>query len=166
MRLIFGWFILSIACAGACGGDSTVEPGSTSGQGSGDGGDGGDGFTDNAGGGGASAVGATVSASASVGQGGGTTTASSTSGAGGGGNADLCIPDPDGNACIECAKVNCCDEIQTCASDTTCNCVILCAQQGGDFVGCATSCGAFTNGPGIALYNCATTACPVDCPGI
>src|SRR5690242_1374687 len=31
-----------------------------------------------------------------------------------------CTADPNGDACIECAKANCCDQAQTCAADPEC----------------------------------------------
>jgi hypothetical protein len=73
-----------------------------------------------------------------------------------------CTPDPMGDPCIECAKANCCMEIQTCVGDAECGACITCVQQTGDITQCIGMCNQSDPRTG-ALGQCVIGACAGDC---
>ncbi len=70
---------------------------------------------------------------------GSTTTGMMTSGSTSTGMMVDCTPDPNGDACFECAKEFCCDEAQVCAMDPECGACLACIQNTGDIQGCQGS---------------------------
>ena len=97
-----------------------------------------------------------------------TTTTSGNGGSGGSCEGDLtgqaggtliCMAQADDTACIGCARMECCMELQACLPDDNCRCLLECFIAGCDPVGCLNLCGA--SDPRDALVQCVQPNCPV-----
>jgi hypothetical protein len=101
----------------------------------------------------------TVSASNATGS---SSVASST--VAGGMNESLCLPKSGDTQCTQCVKGTCCGELDACAANATCACVLACTlakQQN-----CYSKCNAGFNEPAwSALVGCRTLKCAFDCIG-
>ncbi len=110
-----------------------------------------------------------------------TTTSTSTSGSGGsgggtggmgpcfeasggyGGFGEVCMMQPGDNACIGCARSNCCAQVETCSNDAQCSCLLQCFTDNCDPIACLQLCG---QNPAVnELVMCATGSCGNDCVG-
>ena len=84
----------------------------------------------------------------------------------------VCDPDPMGEACQECVKAMCCDQLEACVADGDatmgCNCFQDCVANGGAPVGeCDGMCMVNVFDPGSptgALGGCTLQMCAAECP--
>jgi hypothetical protein len=76
-----------------------------------------------------------------------------------------CTPDPMGDACFECAKMNCCDQAQDCAADPECSLCLDCVETSGDPLGCAQmgTCDIMGDPRTGAVGMCIINMCGMDC---
>jgi hypothetical protein len=82
----------------------------------------------------------------------------------GGGSSLDCTPDPQGEPCIECGKVNCCPEAQACAASPTCGPCLQCLDATGDAQGCVGSGACDVTDPTTsAAAQCLVGACGPEC---
>lgn len=81
------------------------------------------------------------------------------------GNPDLCLPEPNDDACTVCTKGMCCDELIACQSDEDCSCMYDCIVQGGDIATCAGTCMVNPqNSPALlAIAQCGMANCNDAC---
>lgn len=81
------------------------------------------------------------------------------------GNPDLCLPEPNDDACTVCTKGMCCDELTACQSDEDCSCMYDCIVQGGDIATCAGTCMVNPqNSPALlAIAQCGMANCNDAC---
>jgi hypothetical protein len=93
----------------------------------------------------------------------GTTTTTTTSGVSTGTGGNMCPPMPGDSQCTQCAKMNCCSDVNACQGDMTCTCWVGCLGQGGTFQSCTQLCGQ-TDMTTNALFQCAGTQCQGMCP--
>jgi hypothetical protein len=79
--------------------------------------------------------------------------------AGQGGAPGVCTPDGADDACTGCLKVACCDRLESCEGDASCQCWIACLGDGGD---CFAQC-PNPSVPAQQLGVCAGASCTADC---
>jgi hypothetical protein len=86
------------------------------------------------------------------------------------GAADVCAAERGDDECIECTKVECCDEVEACAADDGpggCACAHDCVIGGGDLTTCVVGCGLYPfpeGSPIVPLANCMLEQCPSCAP--
>jgi hypothetical protein len=75
------------------------------------------------------------------------------------GGGGTCEPDPDDDACDECVKMSCCDQLMDCEADPGCMCWLDCSAKNPGMAGafaCGTDCGVdLFAGPTGAFVQCA-----------
>ena len=74
---------------------------------------------------------------------------------------DVCAPAPSDGDCNMCTKAQCCAQLTDCDGDETCNCIITCADEGGNPNDCQSSCGGSPLFD--ALTNCVIGSCLLQC---
>ena len=162
----FGCLLAGALVASACGDTSITKFGDDANGSS----NGGGSTSDNGGGAGGEQAGANSSSSSGGGAVASSSSSSSASSTGassssssGGGTPPDCTPDPNGDACIECGKEFCCDEVTDCSNDSVCSCIYDCVLNGGDPFDCAlqTCPGGATNPAAQAVLACVQGNCDV-----
>jgi len=73
--------------------------------------------------------------------------------------ASICDPDRNDAACVACAKDACCDELEACVLDPTCQCLLICVLGGDTPEDCQTMCGE--NATSQAVVDCGEANCPI-----
>jgi len=70
-----------------------------------------------------------------------------------------------GDACFECAKMNCCMQAQTCAADPECSLCLDCVENSGDPLGCAQmgTCDIMGDPRTNAVGMCILNMCGMQC---
>lgn len=111
--------------------------------------------------GGSSAGGSTADGGSSQGGTGGTGGAAAGGNGGSGGSLVDCTPDPNGEACPECIKANCCMQAEACEADTECADCATCLAMGGGIQDCPDC--SFTNSAAVALGACIAGSCQAPC---
>ncbi|HWB77475.1 MAG TPA: hypothetical protein VG755_21055 [Nannocystaceae bacterium] len=74
-----------------------------------------------------------------------------------------CDPDPMGDPCDECTKMNCCPQLETCFDDPICVCMSGCVMGFADFEPCTQMCGQTANF--MPVTDCAASMCLLECIG-
>lgn len=74
-----------------------------------------------------------------------------------------CDPDPAGDPCDECTKMNCCPQLETCFDDPVCVCMSMCVMGFADFDPCTQMCGQTANFSPVT--DCAASMCLLECIG-
>jgi hypothetical protein len=90
--------------------------------------------------------------------------------------ASSCKAEPGDSACIACTRLDCCDELQRCETDSVCSCHLYCQKKSTpeDFVGCLVDEGCDVSGscsvqdpfcvePVDAFKHCQERYCPGEC---
>jgi hypothetical protein len=80
-------------------------------------------------------------------------------GVGGGG---ICAPDPGGDPCQECVKMDCCTQLTACVADTDCQTCLACLQTAPDPMTCVGGDCQFTNMASSDLLQCIIGNCLGD----
>lgn len=156
--MVLGGLIAGGATLGGGCGNTGVEFGT----GTGAGGNGGAGGKSTGGNGGS----ATSTSSTSSGTSSGTTTSStsssgsSTSSASSSGGG--CTVDPQDNACVQCTKQSCCNELVPCQNDQACVCWTGCLSQNPNNPGACAGCGPY-DAVTSAFVNCGVQKCSTPC---
>jgi len=70
----------------------------------------------------------------------------------------ICDPEPQDDACVSCAKANCCPELEACPSDATCLCLLNCVLGGETPENCEALCGQ--SAASTAVVDCGDASCP------
>ena len=82
----------------------------------------------------------------------------------GGMNEAVCLPKDGDTKCSQCIKGQCCAELDVCAADMACACLIACTS--GKQQNCYSKCGvSWDHPPWSALVSCRTFKCGFDCLG-
>jgi hypothetical protein len=75
------------------------------------------------------------------------------------------MPDLQDTACTACIKVDCCQALEDCYANATCQCLYECVDtQDPDLLGCLTQCDLDLNPPGFdGILTCAEGPCTQVC---
>ncbi|MBK8241616.1 MAG: hypothetical protein IPK74_39415 [Deltaproteobacteria bacterium] len=80
------------------------------------------------------------------------------------GGTDLCAPLPTDDACVACAKQQCCDVYAACYGDPDCACAVDCILETGDYATClGTQCNMPDPTPAMDIGLCYGTTCADAC---
>jgi len=70
----------------------------------------------------------------------------------------ICDPGPNDDACVSCAKENCCDQLEACPLDAACLCLLQCVLMGDTPEVCEMQCGQ--SPASQAVVDCGDANCP------
>lgn len=76
-----------------------------------------------------------------------------------------CPESPDDNACVACAKAECCGKVAQCNNDEDCAPCAACIATNGDIGDCTDECDV-ENARVAALFSCGKNRCEAECPGL
>lgn len=76
-----------------------------------------------------------------------------------------CPESPDDNACVACAKAECCGKVAQCNNDADCAPCAACIAVSGDVGDCSDDCDT-ANARVDALFSCGKNRCENECPGL